>query len=190
MLATNTKTLINLAKSFSSEAQAGLRYQLTANLAREQGYKVLSDEIRKIAKNEVNHAKVFFNFLTEAVGFHNISYTAGFPYYGAGILGGLESAVKSEQDEAAIYEEFARTAEEENLPEIAEKFRLIREVELRHEDVFKYLKTAYENDTLYKLGKPTMWVCSECGHIETLESGWNVCPLCGSTQGFIDLKIE
>ncbi|HCY51326.1 MAG TPA: rubrerythrin family protein [Clostridiales bacterium] len=186
----DTKTLINLARSFSGEAQAGLRYQLTANIAEMQGYKILSDEIRKIAKNEVNHAKVFFNFLTQAGEFKNITYTAGFPYYGEGISGGLQSAVKSENDEADLYEEFASVAEEEGFTEIAEKFRLIAKIELRHADIFNYLSKSFTEDTLYKQPKPVMWVCSECGHIETSTEGWNVCPVCGSTQGFIELKLK
>lgn len=185
-----TKTLINLARSFSGEAQACLRYQFTAELALNQGYKILSDEIKKIAKNEVKHAKVFFNFLLDSGEYRNITYTAGFPYYGEGIQGGLSSAIKSENDEADIYERFADEAEEENLTEIADKFRMIAKIERRHADVFAYLTDSYAKDTLYKQAKPVMWECSECGHIETSVEGWNVCPVCNATQGFIELKLK
>ena len=47
----DTKTYTNLARSFAGESQAGMRYQLIAKLATAEGYAVLADTIRTIAKN-------------------------------------------------------------------------------------------------------------------------------------------
>ena len=47
-----TQTFKNLARSFAGESQAGMRYQLIAKQAMQEGYKTLADEIRTIAKNE------------------------------------------------------------------------------------------------------------------------------------------
>jgi rubrerythrin len=185
-----SQTLLNLAKSFAGEAQAGLRYQFTADLALEQGYKILSDEIRKLAKNEVNHAKVFFNAIVNNAGnLDNIEITAGYPFQGKTIEEGLRFAIKAELDEVQIYEKYSEIAEQEGFTEIAKKFKLISAVEKRHADVFENLHTGFTKDKLYKLSSPVFWICSECGHIETATEGWNVCPLCNSTQGFIELKL-
>lgn len=78
-----SQTYLNLAKSFAGEAQAGLRYQFIADLCTQQGYKIVADEIRGLAKNEVNHAKVFFNHIVENGGNRsNIEITAGYPFEG------------------------------------------------------------------------------------------------------------
>lgn len=60
-----TQTFKNLARSFAGESQAGMRYQLIAKQAMQEGYKTLADEIRTIAKNETFHAKRFFETLQE-----------------------------------------------------------------------------------------------------------------------------
>ena len=115
-----SQTLLNLARSFAGEAQAGLRYQFTADKALNEGYKILSDEIRKIAKNEVNHAKVFFELITDNVGnTDNIEFTAGYPFEGTTLEEGLKFAIKEEEDEVEIYQNFAKVADEEGFTEIA-----------------------------------------------------------------------
>lgn len=185
-----SQTLLNLAKSFAGEAQAGLRYQFTADKALNEGFKILSDEIRKIAKNEVNHAKVFFELITEGVGnTDNIEFTAGYPFEGKTLEEGLRFAVKEEKAEVEIYQNFAKVAEEEGFTEIANKFRLISDVEKHHADIFEYLYTGYTKNKLYRNKTPLVWVCSECGHVEALREGWQECPLCGSTRGFIEIKL-
>ena len=55
-----SQTFINLARSFAGECQAGMRYQLIARQATKEGFVTLADTIRTIAKNETNHARVFF----------------------------------------------------------------------------------------------------------------------------------
>ena len=86
-----SQTYLNLAKSFAGEAQAGLRYQFIADLCTQQGYKIVADEIRGLAKNEVNHAKVFFNHIVENGGNRsNIEITAGYPFEGKTIEEGLK----------------------------------------------------------------------------------------------------
>ena len=89
-----------------------------------------------------------------------------------------------------VYEEYAQEAQEEGFDEIAKKYLMIADVERRHADKFAFMLNGFKEDVLYKTGKPTMWICSECGHIETAESGWDVCPLCGATQGFIELPLK
>jgi len=60
MIFDETKTYLNLARSFAGESQAGMRYQLIAKEATAQGYIALADEIKVLAKNETVHARRFF----------------------------------------------------------------------------------------------------------------------------------
>ena len=186
-----SETLINLAKSFAGEAQAGLRYQFSAELALNQGYKILSDEIKALAKNEVNHAKVFFQAITDGAGeLDNIEFTAGYPFKGTTLENGLKFAIEAERDEAHIYEKYAEIAINEGFDEIAKKFKMIAAVERRHADIFNSLYEDFTSGNLYDAKEPKMWICSECGHIETAVTAWSVCPLCSSTQGFVELKLQ
>lgn len=186
-----SKTLLNLAKSFAGEAQAGLRYQFTAELAKNQGYKILSDEIKKLAKNEVHHAKVFFKAITDNAGnLDNVEITAGYPFKGTTLEEGLRFAIEAEKDEVEIYSEYARIADEEGFTDIATKFRLISDVEKHHADIFEFLHEGFTKNLLYESDKPLIWQCSECGFTHTSAKAWNVCPLCGATQGFVELKLK
>ena len=79
---TKTQTYHNLARAFAGECQAGMRYQLTAKEAMKQGYKVLADTIRTIAKNETNHAKVVFEALLQNAGSQDdIRIEASYPFH-------------------------------------------------------------------------------------------------------------
>lgn len=187
----NSQTLINLARSFAGESQAGLRYQMIVDMCIMQGYKVLGDEVKLIAKNEVNHAKTFFKLITDKLeDVNNITIEAGYPFEGTSLLDALKFSMEQEKEEAEnIYPKFAIIAKEEGFPDIAEKFLLVSKVEKQHELKFKYLYESMKNDTLYKTKQPAMWECTECGHIETSESAWTVCPLCNSSQGFVKLQL-
>ncbi len=188
----NSKTLTNLARSFAGESQAGLRYQIIAELCIKQGYNTLATEIKTIAKNEVNHAKTYYDLLTDRNGTaRNMEICAGYPFEKLTIEDGLKFSMDAEREEAEnIYPEFAKIAAEEGFEEIAKKFELTAKVEKKHEQIFRFLYENFKNGTLFKNSKPTYWECSECGHIETLKEAWSICPLCGASQGFVQLKLN
>ena len=97
----NSQTFINLARSFAGESQAGMRYQLIAKQATAEGYAVLADNIRTIAKNETYHAKTFFNTILQNAGsIDNVDLqNAGYPFH----FGTLEENLKfAAEDEYQI----------------------------------------------------------------------------------------
>ena len=96
----DSKTYTNLARSFAGESQAGMRYQLIAKLATAEGYAVLADTIRTIAKNETYHAKSFFNTLLQKAGScENIDLNAGYPFHFGTLEENLAFAAKDERAE-------------------------------------------------------------------------------------------
>ena len=54
----DTKTYVNLARSFAGEAQAGMRYQLAARLATQAGYATLADTIRQVRETESRRCQI------------------------------------------------------------------------------------------------------------------------------------
>ena len=187
----NSQTLINLARSFAGESQAGLRYQIIAEMCNKQGFKCLQDSIKEIAKNEVEHAKLFYDIISDNnANAANVKIEAGFPFNGKTIEEGLKFSFEQEKSEAdIIYPSFSEIAKSEGFFEIAEKFLAVAEIERHHEGKFKYLYENFKNGTLYKASKPTIWECSACGHIETLNCAWNICPVCGASQGYCKLLL-
>ena len=188
---TKTQTFFNLARGFAGECQAGMRYQLTAKAAMKQGYEVLADTIRSIAKNETNHAKVFFEALLQNAGScDDVHIDAHYPFHAGTLEDNLRFAAMDEESEAEeLYPSFAKIAREEGFGQIALKFEQIAKVESHHRVIFNYLYEAFKDGSLYSAGRPMLWICSECGYMHTSKDAWNICPLCGASQGEVEIHL-
>ena len=118
-----TKTEANLMTAFAGESQARNKYTYFACVAKKEGYEQIAAIFQKTADNEKEHAKLWFKALGE------LGDTAQ----------NLLAAAEGENYEwTDMYEGFAKTAEEEGFPELAEKFRMVGEIEKHHEE--RYLK--------------------------------------------------
>ena len=187
----DTATYVNLARSFAGESQAGMRYQLAARMATQQGYMTLADTLRSIAKNETVHARRFFEELNKrGKQPDNIELNAGYPFHGGSLEECLHFAALDEREEFdRIYPAFAEEAAAEGFADIAALFRLVANVEKRHEMIFNYLYEAFRSGTLFSNPSPIVYVCAECGYMHTADKAWDVCPLCKSSQGYVGLHI-
>lgn len=186
-----TKTYSNLARSFAGESQAGMRYQLIAQAATAQGYQTLADTVKVLAKNETEHARRFFEELNKRGEYlDNIELDAGYPFHSGDIAESLALAAEDERKEhEVIYPAFQKDAEEEGFKDIANLFKLVAQVEVRHEMIFNYLHDAFKKGVLYSNETPILYICSECGYMHTSTKAWDVCPLCRKGQGYIELHI-
>lgn len=186
-----TKTYRNLARSFAGESQAGMRYQLIARAANQQGYVALADAVKVLAKNETVHARRFFEELNKRGEYlENIDLDAGYPYHGGDLEQCLKFAADDERKEhQTIYPAFAKDAEEEGFMDIAGLFRLVAQVEVRHEMIFNYLYEAFKKGTLYSNETPILYICGDCGYMHTSTQAWDKCPLCNASQGEVELHI-
>ncbi|MDE5661732.1 MAG: rubrerythrin family protein, partial [Muribaculaceae bacterium] len=131
-----TKTEHNVLASFAGESQARSRYTLFAEKARQEGYEQIAAVFLETAEQELSHARQFFNLLEGGT----VEITAGYP---AGVVGStrenLAEAAAGEREEwSDLYESFARTAQEEGFPQIANLYKLIARVEQMHEQ--RYIK--------------------------------------------------
>lgn len=186
-----TKT--NLARAFAAECQAGARYQFMSKMALQDQQQFLSDIMKTLAKNEMAHAKVFYDHILENSegSVKNISIEAGFPFEEPILKSSLLAESKIELAEADnIYPSFARIAKDEGFDAIARDFEMVAEVERTHHTILEFLGTLYKSNKMYKREMPTKWKCSSCGHIETNKEGFKQCPLCKLPQGYIIIDIE
>ena len=102
-----TQTEKNLLQSFAGESQARNRYTFFAKQAKKDGYEQIAAIFEETARQEEEHAKMFFRALEGGM----VEITASFP---AGQIldtqSNLEAAANGENEEwTAMYKEMART---------------------------------------------------------------------------------
>lgn len=186
-----TKT--NLARSFAAECQCGARYQFMSKSALQDQQQFLSDTLKTIAKHEMAHAKIFYDYIIEKSqgSVKNIPIEAGYPFEKPELSSSIleESQIELSQADN-IYPSFARIAKDEGFNDIAKSFEMIADVEASHHKILEYLGTLYKSHKLYKREKPTEWKCSSCGHVSIAKEGFKECPLCHLPQGYIIIDLE
>ena len=89
-----------------------------------------------------------------------------------------------------MYEDFAKTAEEEGFPELAVKFRLVGEIEKHHEERYRALLHNVEMKEVFAKSEVKVWECRNCGHIVVGTSAPEVCPVCNHPQSYFEVHAE
>lgn len=190
----NSKTYHNLAKAYAGECMARTRYEFIAYGARQEGYMYMAQLIEDIAKQEFNHARMYYSFIETASDgtIKNIDISSGYPFKEKwNLIDNLKFAAEDEEtEEMRTYPTYAVIAREEGFPDIAGLFDNIAKIEHCHKLTFKQLYTQMKDGSMYKKDKPTKWKCSGCGHEDTLKSAWETCPVCQAKQGCVMIKIE
>ena len=147
-----TQTEKNLEAAFAGESQARNKYTYFASKAKKEGFEQIASLFLKTADNEKEHAKMWFKEL------NGIGDTAQ----------NLEAAAEGENYEwTDMYEGFAKTAEEEGFPELAEKFRMVGEIEKHHEERYRALLKNVETSKVFE-----------------------VCPVCNHPQSYFEVHAE
>ncbi|MBF4510572.1 MAG: rubrerythrin family protein [Aeromicrobium sp.] len=183
-----TRTEQNLLKSFAGESQARMRYNYFSSVAKKEGYEQIAALFTETADNEKEHAKVFFKYLEGGM----TEITATYP---AGRIGttaeNLLAAAEGENEEwTELYPEFAKIADEEGFPKIAESFREIAEVEEHHEIRYRKLLALVESGGFFKRETTVRWKCRNCGYIHEGPEAPDLCPACAHPQAHYELFCE
>lgn len=170
-----TQTEKNLQAAFAGESQARNKYTYFASVAKKEGYQQIADIFQKTADNEKEHAKLWFKELN---GIGNTSDN-------------LKAAAEGENYEwTDMYEDFAKTAEEEGFTELAKKFRLVAAIEKRHEERYRALINNVETASVFEKSEVKVWECRNCGHIVVGTKAPEVCPTCNHPQSYFELVCD
>ena len=170
-----TKTEKNLQEAFAGESQARNKYTYFASKAKKDGFEQISSLFLKTADNEKEHAKMWFKEL------NGIGSTAE----------NLAAAADGENYEwTDMYEGFAKTAEAEGFPELAEKFRMVGAIERKHEERYRALLHNVEMQEVFSKSEVKVWECRNCGHIVVGEKAPEVCPVCAHPQAYFEVHAE
>jgi rubrerythrin len=171
------RTFQNLIAAFMEESKVRNKYELYAQRAESDGLYILSELFKKTADNEKEHAEVWFKILNDG---EVITEPQN-----------LVEAAKAEHNEHDnLYSYYAQKADEEGFPDIAEKFRMVGQIELQHAQRYDQYIQLFEDDTLLNKEMTTKWICTKCGHIHEGDEAPLVCPVCGHSKGYFDIAKE
>ncbi len=170
-----SKTEQNLMAAFAGESQARNKYTYYASKAKKEGYEQIAAIFEETAKNEKEHAKMWFKLLHE----DEVPST----------IENLEDAANGENYEwTEMYAEFAKVAHEEGFDKIAFLFEGVAKIEKEHEERYKALLANIKEGKVFEKGEKMMWVCRNCGHVHFGEKAPEVCPICAHPQAYFELR--
>ncbi len=171
-----SQTEQNLMAAFAGESQAHTKYLYYASKAKKDGYVQIGTLFEETAKNEKEHAKIWFKLLHD----------------------GMPSTVENLKDAAAgenyewtdMYAGFAETARAESFQDIADLFDGVAAIEKEHEARYKKLLQNIEGDLVFSKDGDAVWQCSNCGHIVVGKKAPDVCPVCAHPQAYFQVRAE
>ncbi len=171
-----SKTEKNLEAAFAGESIARNKYTFYAAKARQDGYNQIADIFDETAKNEQEHAEIWFKLLN------------GEPKPTAQNLSDASNGENYEWSD--MYPQFAEVAKQEGFDQIATLFEKVAEIEKQHEQRYKTLLDNVNGNLVFSKDNDVVWQCSNCGHICIGRQAPNVCPVCSHPQAYFELKAD
>ena len=172
-----SKTEANLKTAFAGESQAHTKYLYYASKAKKDGFVQIGEMFEATAKNEKEHAKIWFKLLHGG----EIPDTTV----------NLADAADGENFEwTDMYAEFAAVAKEEGFNDIAFLFEKVGAIEKTHEERYKALLANIENGVVFEKDKVVVWKCRNCGHLHVGKEAPKVCPVCKHPQSFFEVQAQ
>lgn len=170
-----SKTEKNLQDAFAGESQARNKYTYFAEKAREEGYEQIANFFLETARNEQEHAKLWFKELCGG----EIPTTADC----------LQMGIDGENGEwTNMYVYMANDAREEGFTSIAAKMDMVAKVEKEHEERYQKLLDNLKAEEVFKKSEDVVWQCEICGFTLVGKQAPKKCPLCGYSESFFEVK--
>lgn len=169
-----TKTETNLQNAFAGESQARNKYTYFAGVAKENGYEQIAEYFLETARNEQEHARLWFEALN------------------GGKMPTLEECLKmaaegENYEWTSMYKDMAEDARNEGFTRIAAQMDMVAKIEKEHEARYLSLLNNVKEDKVFEKEDEEVWICSKCGYKHTGKKAPAVCPLCGYKQEVFSL---
>ena len=172
-----SKTEQNLMAAFAGESQARNKYTYFASKAKKDGYEQIAAIFEETANNEKEHAKMWFKELNGG----------SIPSTEENLLAAAEGENYEWTD---MYEDFAKTAEQEGFAALAARFRMVGAIEKMHEERYRELLRDVQAQAVFEKSSVKVWECRNCGHIVVGTSAPKVCPACHYPQGYYEVRED
>jgi rubrerythrin len=171
-----TKTEANLRAAFSGESEATNKYTYYASKAKKEGYEQISQLFLETARNEKEHAKLWFKLLHD-----------GMPDTKENLL---DAANGENYEWTDMYANFAKEAKEEGFDRIAYLFEGVAKIEKEHEARYRKLLENVENELVFSKDGDTIWQCANCGHIHVGKKAPEKCPICDHPKAYFQILAK
>ena len=172
-----SKTEANLQAAFAGESQARNKYTYYASKAKKEGFVQIAAIFEETAKNEQEHAKIWFKLL----------HGGAVPSTEENLL---DAALGENYEWTDMYAEFAKVAREEGFDEIAKLFDGVAAIEKEHEERYRKLLSNVKGKLVFSKEGDAIWQCSNCGHIVVGKDAPDVCPICAHPQAYFQVRAE
>ena len=169
-----SKTEANLMAAFAGESQAYTKYGYYASKAKKDGYVQIADLFEETAKNEKEHAKLWFKLLHD-----------GMPETTANLA---DAAAGENYEWTDMYAGFAKTAREEGFDYIADLMEGVAKIEKEHEERYRKLLANIEGGLVFSRDEEMIWQCGNCGHLVIGKKAPEVCPVCAHPQAYFQIR--
>ena len=185
-----SETMKNLMKAFAGESQARNRYTFAASQVKKDNLYVLSAIFKFTAKQEKEHAEIFYQHLKEMSG-ETIAIDGTYPVdITPSVIELLRRAEHNEMEEYGdVYKHFAETAKAEGFPKIAAHFNLIADIEKTHAERFAHFADLLEQNKLFVSDVSCQWMCLNCGNVIDATQVPEQCPVCDHDKGYF-VRLE
>lgn len=189
-----SKTMLNVARSFASECMEGAKYQFLAEQCKNEKLDYLQTVFKTLAKHEMSHAKVFWDILHQNYGdgiIKNIDLAFGYPFDCTDtcqLIACHKDAERYLSDN--IYPQFAKIAKDEGFADIEHTFKLVATVENCHSLLLEQIYQKYKGNKLYKSPTSIKWKCNQCGFEHNGKQPLSPCPLCGYEKGYAEIPFD
>ena len=171
-----SRTEANLMAAFAGESQARNKYTYCASKARKEGYVQIAAIFEETAKNEMEHAKIWYKLLHNGVGTTAENL--------------LDAAMGENYEWTDMYATFAKEAKEEGFDKIAYLFEAVGRIEKEHENRYRTLLERVNGEVVFSRDGETIWQCSNCGHIHIGKKAPEICPVCEHPKAYFQVKAE
>ena len=172
-----SRTEANLMAAFAGESQARNKYTYYASKAKKDGFVQIAAIFEETAKNEMEHAKIWFKLLHDGA----VPET---------IVNLVDAANGENYEWTDMYANFAKEAREEGFNHIAFLFEQVAAIEKEHEERYRKLLANIEGGLVFSRDSEMIWQCSNCGHIVIGKAAPEVCPVCAHPKAYFQLKAE
>ena len=171
-----TKTEANLMAAFAGESQATNKYTYYASKAKKEGLNQIADFFTETARNEKEHAKIWFKLLNDGIPSTDVN---------------LQDAANGENYEwTDMYAGFAKEAREEGFTKIATLFELVAKIEKEHEERYLKLLANLKEGKVFEKEEEYEWKCDNCGHIHNGKKALEVCPVCDHPKAYFQINAK
>lgn len=171
-----SKTEANLKAAFAGESEARNKYTFYASKAKKEGYEQIAELFLETAKNEKEHAEIWFKLLHDGIG---------------DTMANLADGAAGEHYEwTEMYVDFAKVAREEGFTKIALLFEGVAKIEKTHEERYKKLLSNLEEGIVFSRDGEMVWLCDNCGHIHVGKKAPVKCPVCDHPQAYFKILAE